>query len=75
MPDIVDMMREKIKADVEAEGYPVHMDTTYCKQFQASHPNCKGCESEEGCRLITDIELAVFVAVTMLKKEANGNAN
>lgn len=62
--DIVDMMREKVKKDVEAQGYPVHMGSAYCREFQVNHPNCKGCESEEGCKLITEIELSILGIIT-----------
>lgn len=35
---------------IRQHGYPLHINTQYCKTYRVKHPNCEKCESEEGCR-------------------------
>ena len=45
MNDIMKGIEERVKQ----AGFPVNVDTEFCKGFRATHPNCVGCESEAGC--------------------------
>jgi len=53
-----------IKGKVREAGLPVHMDSEYCKQWRANHPNCRGCESAEGCKRV--VELGKKIAAAMV---------
>jgi hypothetical protein len=60
---VVDLIHEKVKQTVLSEGFPVHMGTPYCKQFQANHSDCKGCESEQGCKRMTELGIAILSGI------------
>lgn len=51
-----------IKGKVREAGLPVHMDSEYCKQWRANHPNCRGCESAEGCNMVVKVAQKIAMA-------------
>lgn len=55
--DIKKVLKEIIRID----GYPIHMDTAFCRAYRESHSNCIGCESELGCKKFIDALLIVAV--------------
>ena len=48
--DYIHTIQTFFKELVKQHGYPLHMDTPYCKIYRQKHPACEQCESEEGCR-------------------------
>ena len=47
--DYVNTLQDFFRDLVSQHGFPLHMDTHYCKLYRGKHPTCEGCESEEGC--------------------------
>jgi hypothetical protein len=48
--DYINTIQVFFKELVKQHGFPVHMDSPYCKIYRQKHPACENCESEEGCR-------------------------
>ena len=48
--DYINTIQTFFKDLVQQHGFPLHMDTPYCKLYRQKHPTCEDCESEEGCR-------------------------
>lgn len=57
-----ELVSEAVKEMVKDKGFPVHMDSPYCKEYKKEHESCRGCESEEGCKKAAQILLLVMEA-------------
>jgi hypothetical protein len=55
-----------VKELVQTQGFPVNIDSEFCKGYRAAHLNCFGCESEQGCARMTHI-LLVFMKAMLHK--------
>lgn len=66
----MDISGASISADMKKKlttaGYRVEFETLFCKQFRETHDNCKGCESEVGCR--KQAELMMILATSLIAK-------
>lgn len=40
---------ESFKELVLSMGFPIHMESDFCKRHKDKYSNCFGCESEDGC--------------------------
>ena len=38
---------------VRASGRPIHMHSKFCNIHNKINNNCNGCESQEGCKIVT----------------------
>jgi hypothetical protein len=58
---------------IEERGFRVLQNTEYCKLFQKSHIDCRGCEGENGCRKLERAkEVIESCAVVGLPPELTG---
>lgn len=53
--DISTLIDNTVKDEVRKAGFPVHMNSEYCHQWRATHENCEGCESSEGCKMVAEV--------------------
>ena len=69
--DYINAIQNFFKELVKQHGYPLHMDTPYCKLYREKHPSCKGCESEEGCQRYS--QLMGLIAKSLITQNQNPN--
>jgi hypothetical protein len=67
--DYINTIQSFFKELVKQHGYPLHMDSAYCKIYRQKHPTCEGCESEEGCRRFS--QLMGLIAKNLINQQQN----
>ena len=51
----MNLSQSLVKGMVTEKGFRVYMDTYYCKFWLNNHKDCAGCESERGCKKVSNI--------------------
>ena len=54
---------------VKKSGKRVEKDTPYCVNFVATHENCIGCESKEGCDAVCKIAMIMMYPILYKAKD------